>query len=58
MAELKKSPENSLFDKNTPIGFKDKSTPIGFTENPMEINAVEDPEVPGSDESSPEQAAE
>ena len=58
MAELKKSPESSLFDKNTPIGFKDKSTPIGFTESPIEINAVQETEEPASDENSPEQAAE
>jgi hypothetical protein len=58
MAELKKSPEDNLFDKNTPIGFKDKSTPIGFAESPIEINAVEETEDHASDENSPEQAAE
>jgi hypothetical protein len=58
MAELKKSPENSLFDKSTPIGFKDKSTPIGFAESPIENNAVEETEEPASDENSPEQVAE
>ena len=61
MAERKKSPENSLFDKSTPIGFKDKSTPIGFAgfaDNPMEINAIEDTEEPASDENSPEQGVE